>query len=82
MGCWPVELWARIVAETLIQDATVKAVAKRYKLIPGTVFDWRRMARRGKVVLPDLDGMDFVPVRIEEPRTSYSGSVANHYRHI
>ena len=79
---WPFELRARIVAETLIQGATVKAVAKRYELIPGTVFDWRRMARRGKVVLPDLDGMDFVPVRIEEPRASYSGSVANHYRHI
>ena len=47
---WPVELRARIVAETLIQGATVKAVAKRYELIPGTVFDWRRMARRGKVV--------------------------------
>ena len=56
------------MAETLIQGATVKAVAKRYELIPGTVSDWRRMARRGKVVLPDLDGMDFVPVRIEEPR--------------
>ena len=70
------------MAETLIQDATVKAVAKRYVLIPGTVSDWRRISRRGKVVLPDLDGMDFVPVRIEEPRTSYSGSVANHYSHI
>ena len=79
---WPIELKAQIVAETLIEGATVKAVAKRYELIPGTVFDWRRMARRGKLVLPDLDGMDFVPVRIEEPRASYIGSVANHYRHI
>ena len=70
------------MAETLIEGATVKAVAKRYELIPSTVSDWRRISRRGKVVLPDLDGMDFVPVRIEEPRASYSGSVANHYRHI
>tara|TARA_B110001450_G_scaffold133129_1_gene125054 strand:- start:183 stop:476 length:294 start_codon:yes stop_codon:yes gene_type:complete len=56
------------VAETLIEGATVKAVDKRYELIPSTVSDWRRMARMGKLVLPNLDGMDFVPVRIEEPR--------------
>ncbi|WP_333848204.1 transposase [Phaeobacter italicus] len=41
---WPSELKARIVAETLIEGETVKAVAKRYELIPSTVSDWRRMA--------------------------------------
>ena len=45
---WPFELKAQIVAETLIEGATVKAVAKRYELIPSTVSDWRRMARMGK----------------------------------
>lgn len=64
---WPPELKARIVAETLIEGETVKAVAQRYELIPSTVSDWRRMVRQGKLVLPNLDGMDFVPVEIEAP---------------
>ena len=64
---WPRELKARIVAETLIEGESVKAVAKRYELIPSTVSDWRRMARQGKLVLPNLNGMDFVPVEIEAP---------------
>lgn len=65
---WPIELKARIVAETLIKGATVDAVAKRYELTPTTVSDWRRMARMGKLVLSNLDGMDFVPVHIKEPK--------------
>lgn len=62
---WPPELKARIVAETLIEGETVNAVAKRYELIPSTVSDWRRMARQGKLVLPNLNGIDFVPVEVE-----------------
>ena len=62
---WPPEVKARIVAETLIEGETVNAVAKRYELIPSTVSDWRRMARQGELVLPHLDGLDFVPVEIE-----------------
>ncbi|MEP3512228.1 MAG: transposase [Lentilitoribacter sp.] len=64
---WSPELKARIVAETLIEGETVNTVAKWYELISSTVSDWRRMARQGKLVLPNLDGMDFVPVEIEAP---------------
>jgi len=62
---WPPELKAQVVAETLIEGETVNAVAKRYELIPSTVSDWRRMARQGKLVLPNLGGMTFVPVEAE-----------------
>lgn len=65
---WPLELKAQIVAETLIEGERVKAVAKRHELIPSTVSDWRRMAHEGKLVLPNLQGISFVPVAVDEPR--------------
>jgi len=60
------DLKAQIVAETLIEGETVMGVAGRYDLIPSTVSDWRRMARQGKLVLPNLDGVGFVSVEMEK----------------
>ena len=56
---------ARIVAESLLPGARVCNVAQKYGLIAHHVSQWRGLARKGELVLPDHDGPAFVPLMLE-----------------
>ena len=80
---WPIEVKARIVAESFQPGVRVVDVARRHGLAAHQLSDWRRHARQGLLVLPAdaMAGMSqdnlpaFVPVSVEPESTTPSAEV-------
>ena len=59
---WSLADKLRMVAESEEASARVADVAARHDICPNLLHGWRRLAREGRLSLPDVPG--FVPVRL------------------
>lgn len=66
---WTQEAKLRIVAESFGAPRAVSATARRYGLSSGQLFQWRRLAREGKLAVEDGTA-GFVPALVVADETA------------
>ena len=71
---WTAEAKGRIVALTLAPGVKVSDVAREHDLTPQHLFQWRREAKAGKLVLPVGDNFLFAPILAEGPQERQTSS--------
>ena len=56
---WSDEAKGRLLAETLVPGVTVNEVAHRHGVKANHLSSWRTLARKGKLVVPEIAGAEF-----------------------
>jgi len=64
---WSNAVKGQIVAETFVPGVSVKEVAQRHDLLPNHLSTWRRLAKDGKLVIPELAEANFAAIVLSDP---------------
>lgn len=68
---WSDEVKGRMVAATLVPGVTVSEVARQHGVKANHLSSWRTQARKGKLVVPEVQGAEFAePVTSPQPTSA------------